>query len=148
MASKYTALSSEVSLLTTELNSLGSGSFCSASSAIDNDTATTHRDPLCIMELTLATQGSARSSGATIDVYFLPTEDGGTTYSDSTDGCIQNNYITSFSLDAATTARTIVKHDVLLPPSDFKVVAKNSTGVALASSGNTIVMKRYGTEDV
>lgn len=148
MPTKYTALSSEVDLLTTELNSTGSGAFCTLGAAIDNDTASTHRDPLCMLELHIAAQGSARSSGATVEVYFLPTEDGGTTFSDDTDGCIQNNYIESFALDAATTARTLVKHNVLLPPSDFKAKVKNGTGVAFASSGNTLVMKRYGTEDV
>lgn len=148
MSAKWTALSSEVSLLTTEMNSLSNGSFCTASAAIDNDTATTHRDLLCILELALAAQGSARSTGATVSVYFLPTEDGGTTYSDATDGCIQINLVAVFTFDAATTARTVIKSGIPLPPADFKVVVKNSTGQALAASANTLVMKRYSTEDV
>jgi hypothetical protein len=147
MASKYTALSSEVSLLTTQLNSLANAALCAASSAIDNDTASTHRDPLCVLELSLAVQGTARSAGAAVEVFFLPTEDG-TDHTAEVAGCVENNLVAVLYLDEAVTARKIVRAGVPLPPTDFKVMVRNSTGQAFNASGNELVMKRYGMEDV
>lgn len=127
-------------ILSTELNSLGSGSISAASSAIDN---TTNLDLFMDLELVLAAQGAARSSGATVSVAIVPSLDGGTNYPDVVDG--NNEVVAVFPLDAATTARRQVRRDVAIPPGLFKLYVRNSTGQAFAASGSTI---RYRTHSI
>ena len=147
MALQYNTPDSAVTVLTTELNSLSSGSTCSASSAQSNDQSGEF-DLLATVEIYIAAQGSNRSAGATITVYAIGTIDG-STYPDTTDECLENYAIGSVSIDdAALAARTLVIPEVKLPNSDFKILLKNSTGQALASSGNTVKVSRWTYRDV
>ena len=131
---------SAATALSTEFNSLASGSATAASSAIDN---TTNLDLFIDLELALAVQGSARSTGATVVVYIAPSLDGGTTYPDiNSTTCIA---LATFYLDAATTARTLVRVNRDISPGLFKLFAVNNTGQALAASGSTL---RYRTHSL
>ena len=121
--------------LTTELNSLANGSATAASTAIDNTSAL---DLFMDVELVVATQGSARSAGATISVYQANSLDG-TNYDDASTSTAE--LIAVFPLDAATTARRRTVRDVPCGPNKFKLFALNSTGQALASSGNTVSVR-------
>ena len=68
-ATKHKAYSAAIaSALTTELNTLANGSASSASAAIDN---TTNLDLFMDLTLTVAAQGGARSTGATVSVLSL-----------------------------------------------------------------------------
>lgn len=127
------------SALTTELNSLGSGSTSSASSAIDN---TTNLDLFMDLVLNVAAQGSSRSAGATITVYMAVAVDG-STYDDA--NATTAIPVAVFSLDAATTARQATRTDIAIPPALFKLFAVNSTGQALAASGSFV---KYRTHSV
>jgi hypothetical protein len=118
--------------LTTELNSLANGSATAASAAIDNTSAL---DLFVDLELVVATQGSARSAGATVSVYMVTSLDG-TNYDDVLAGVTE--LVAVFPLDAATTARRRTVRDVPCGPNKFKFFAVNNTGQALASSGNTV----------
>lgn len=119
-------------VLSTELNSLGNGSLCSASSVFDNSSN------LAIwadFELVVATQGGARSAGATVSVFMSVAPDG-TNYSDVV---AEGEPVAVFALDAATTARRHFRRGFELPPlATIKFYALNSTGQALAASGNTV----------
>lgn len=142
---KLGTVNSNENVLTTELNSLASAAN-KLSAAFSND-ATGELYPYADFEFYVAAQGSARSAGARIDLYILPTMDG-TNYSygdDSTDAS-PTTYVGSFLLDAATTARYVYLTGILLPPADFKVLIDNQTGQAFASSGNTLKMRRYYTQ--
>jgi hypothetical protein len=145
MAYKHSALEAVFTALSTELNSLANATACSASSAFDNDSSG-QRWPAAMVEIYIATQGTARSAGASVSLYIIPTTDG-TNYGDGTDECLENYAVGHYSLDDATTARYITGR-VHLPPTDFKVVLKNNTGQALAASGNTVKFAEFTAEDV
>jgi len=142
--SKWEARATSETVLSTELNSLASdGNKLSA--AFDNYAS----DKLYFyaeFELYLAAQ-STRSAGAHVALYILPELDG-SNYSfgdDSTDPS-GSNLSATFALDAATNARYVVITGVLLPPTSFKILVENKTGVAFAASGNTLKMRRYNVQ--
>lgn len=134
----YTAAIATV--LSTELNSLGSGSTSSASSAIDN---TSNLDLFADLTLTIALQASARSTGAIVSVYMTQALDG-TNYDDTLSATAE--LVAVFPLDAATTARQATRRDVPIPPGLFKLFVVNSTGQALAASGNLLEYRAHSIE--
>jgi hypothetical protein len=147
MALQYNTPDSAVTVLTTELNSLASGSTCSASSAQSNDQSGEF-DLLSDVEIYIAAQGSNRAAGAYITLYVIGTQDG-TNYPDTTDECLNNYAVATVYLDdAALAARRVHVPEVRLPNSDFKVLLKNGTGQAFASSGNTVKLGRWTYKDV
>ena len=88
------------SALTTELDALANGSATAASAAIDNtSTLDTHID----VTVTLATQGSARSAGATVAVYVIYALDG-TNYDRAVAATAELLVVLPY--DAATTGTT------------------------------------------
>jgi len=146
MPANYTARATAATVLTTELNSLTSGSVCTLSSAQDNDTAGT-RDLYVQVEIYLAAQGTNRAAGAYVAIYLIPELDG-TNFGNATDECLDNYFVGSASLDdAALAARYLIIDRVRLPVGDFKVALKNGTGQTLASSNNTVKLRNYTVED-
>jgi hypothetical protein len=128
---------SATSALTTELNSIANNANTAASAAIDNTSAL---DLYADIELVIAAQGSARSAGAYIAVYFVHALDG-TNYDDVNETTAELAAV--YPLDAATSARRRTVRDVPIPPGLFKVFARNVTGQALASSGNTVKYRAH-----
>lgn len=134
---------SATSYLTTELNSLASAGN-KIGAAIDNTSA---GDMFADFEVVIATQGGARSAGAYIALYVIPSVDG-TNYTmgdDSVDPPA-TTMVCAIPLDAATTARRIACTHVLIPAGKFKVLLENNTGQAFASSGNTLAYTIYNVE--
>lgn len=149
MSSKYAAKDSAATVLSTELNSLGDGSNKITGTALSNDAATTERDLFADFSLSLAAQASARSAGATVDLYIIPEVDGVFAYGGDTLDPSANHYRGAFRFDAATTARVDVIEGVRLPNSDYHVLLINETGQSFAASGNALKMEVYpGYEDV
>ena len=129
-------------LLSTGLNSLANdGRVLSA--AIDNSTAL---KTVIDFEMYVAEQGSARSVGASVDIYLLTSVDG-TNYpgSDAADPTI-NTMVGSFAFSAATAAERDVLKGVELGPGLHKIVVKNRTGQAFAATGNTLKYRTYCLE--
>jgi hypothetical protein len=145
---KWETPAASANVLTTELNTLGIGANKITTTAVSND----QPSELYIyadFTLYLATQGTARSSGARVDLYILPRSDG-TNYpygGDSLDPSA-NHWVGSFLFDATTTARYEVIRGILLPPEDFHVLVMNETGQLLAASGNILSMRRYNMQSV
>lgn len=137
---------SVASLLTTELNSLANGAAAITASAVDADTdLATHGD----FEL-VVTYGTNPTADSVVDLYLIRQVDG-TNYEDgSTTGPIlpANGWVGSFTLRAVTTAQRIIVPKVELPPLDFHVLVVNRSGQAMAASGNTLKLKRYGKQVV
>lgn len=140
---QYSSFPSLTSYLTTELNSLANGSR-KLGAALDTAQAT-----YMAVEVEIAAQGSNRSATAVIEVYLLKSFDGGTDYdygSDSLDPAL-TNLAASLPLDATTTARVITAMFPL--PGDLpycKLLLKNVTGQAFASSGNTLKYALFSIE--
>jgi len=145
MAAKYTALETIFTALSTELNSLADASVCSASSAFDNDSSG-QRFPSAMLEIYIAAQAAIRNQYGFVSVFLVPTTDG-TNYGNATAECLDNYLVGSYVLDSATTARYITAQ-IVLPPTDYKILLRNNTGQALASSGNTVKIRKFTAEDV
>jgi hypothetical protein len=128
------------SVLTTDLNSLANAGISAASSALDN---TSNLDLYDDLTFTIATQGGARSAGATVSVLMVQALDG-TNYDDVETTCGQ--LVAVFPLDAATTARQVSVRDVPIPPGLFKYFVRNNTGQAFAASGNILERRPHSIE--
>lgn len=138
---KHNAFTAAIaSVLTTELNSLANNANTAASAAIDN---TTNLDLVADLTLTVATQGVARSAGASVAVYRTSALDG-TNYDDVNETTAE--LIAVFPLDAATTARQSTRPDIPFGPGLYKVFARNLTGQTLAASGNLVEIRWHSLD--
>lgn len=132
------------SYLTTDLNALANngnklGGTINNSAGLD-----THMD----VELSLAAQGSARSAGAYVGIYLLPSADGGTTFAFGGDALNPgaNHLAATIPFDAATTARVQLATMIPVPPGHFQLLVQNVTGQALAATTNVLQYRLYSLE--
>ncbi|MDP3950217.1 hypothetical protein [Microbacterium sp.] len=139
----WSAYPSATSYLATELNALAdAGKVLGA--AIDNTTAS---DMYVDVEIFVNTQGSARSAGAYIAIYFLPSVDGTNyTYGDASTVPPANTLVCTMPLDAAVTARYQSCRGLLQPASKWKLLVTNATGQAFAATGTTVKYSTYSAE--
>ena len=128
--------------LSTDLNSLANGSASATSGAIDN---TADSDLFHDLTLTVAAQGSARITGATVSIYMVMALDG-TNYDDA--NATTAELVAVFPLDATTTARQATRRDIPIPPGLFRYFAVNGTGQAFAASGNLLEFRAHSIETV
>jgi hypothetical protein len=137
---KWVAPEAIASALTTELNSLANGGVSSASGAIDNETGLYQYISL---ELYL---GSLNPTGTPIvQVYLISTLDA-TNYDDTTPPTF--NLLTTFDLTTGATAKRRTRWNIPIPPLAFKLIVKNGSGVAFASTTNTLKYRRYNAQVV
>lgn len=128
-------------LLSTELNSLASGSYSAAGS-----TAQANRTDLNMyadFELAV-TFTSVPTAGNSVDLYIIPKVDNAN-YADGGSSVTPpaNYYAGSFVLRAVTTAQRVAIMGASIPPDDFKLVAYNGSGVAFPASGSTVKISPY-----
>lgn len=145
---KWVAPETLTSYFTTELNTLAdSTSDTTGFSAVGAEIANeTDLYQYINLQLVLATQGAARSAGGFVAVYINYAADG-TTY-DDTSNKVFTELLAVFPLDAATTARTLTKTNIPIPPIDFKLLVLNDTGQALAATLNTLKYRRHNEQGV
>jgi hypothetical protein len=140
---RYSALASAVNWLTTELNSLANGARAVHATSID---PTTDKHLFADVELVVAT-GSGPAAGTYCDLYLIPTVDG-TNFADSAFADLQPELLVArFSLRNATTNRRIVR-GIALPPTIFKPLLVNASGVSFSASGSTVKAAYYSTRGV
>ena len=131
-------------LLTTELNSLTTGSYALAGAAFDN---TGNLDLYADFALVAKYTGSAPSAGTLVaQLYLLPSIDG--IHYASVDGSNQPQgalLIAAFESRAASTSSLeyLMAPGIPLPPRKFKTVLLNSSGQTFAATGNQVVMGPY-----
>ena len=145
---KWVAPESLTAYLGTELNTLADSTsdttgFSAVGAEIANETDLYQYIDL---QLVVATQGAARSAGAFVAVYINYAADG-STYDDTSNKAF-SELLTVFQLDAATTARTLTKVNLPIPPIDFKLLVMQDTGQAFAATLNTLKYRRHNEQGV
>ncbi len=142
-------LGSLTSYLTTTLNSLADDTTDLGATVIDNQT---NLDTFMDLELTLASYDISAQSNPAVVVYIIESVDGGTDYDTATDAVSAaaslpsaDKIIAVIGLRVGTgaEAKTAVKSMVPIPPSKFKLLVRNETGVALAATGNILAYRTY-----
>lgn len=129
-------------LLTTELNSLASGSSTAYGPEIDN---TSNKWQLGDLNFKLASSSSALTGASYCDVYFVISADG-TNYPKLTSGsswklASANYFAASIAFHPATLSSEVIYEcvrGVLIPSAKFKTVLVSALGVTMPSSGNTL----------
>jgi hypothetical protein len=119
--------------MTTELNSLASSTGKAISSAFDNST---NLDLFDDLQLTV-TFASAPTAGTVVELYLLPSIDGGTDYADGSTSVLPQSslYVGGFAVRAVTTAQKMIVRGVALPPGLFKYLVQNTTNQAFPRVG-------------
>jgi hypothetical protein len=122
-----------VSVLSTALNALANGAGV-LSGVISN---TTERDLFADFELFVGF-ASAPTALTIVELYIVPTVDGAN-YDDTT-GTVPptNGWGDVFPVRAQTAGHYLIVRGMELPPQDFKVFLRNSTGQAFAATLNTL----------
>lgn len=138
---KWNTPSSPVTVLSTELNSLGDQTQSAASSAIANNT---NLDIYVDVEVNLASLSPG--AGAYVVLYILEAIDGSNYPAQSaTDLRLTNTQLLCVIPIGvtATTAQRVVVRNVVIPPGSFKIILDNYAGASLAASGNTVKFLAY-----
>lgn len=144
-ASLWSAADTQATLLSTELNSLGSATTAASSgAALDNTTATTARRQYGMLELNV-TFGSAPTTGDYVSVYLIPAPDG-TNFDDVVDPMSPACLVANILVRAVTSAQKIAVPIVIPGPFKFKAAVKNNTGVSFPASGSTLMITAYDNE--
>jgi hypothetical protein len=128
-------------VLTTELNTLGISTYSGLGTEIDN---TTNLDIWAMLKIDLASL--TPTSGAYLQLFLVQCGDG-TNYEDAPSSTNPGGHMSLRPLSVATGAGTkrIYTPAFRIPPGKWKFVLLNGTGVALASSGNTVTL--YTTDE-
>jgi hypothetical protein len=138
---------SALTLMTTELNSLASGSGVVSSAGglstngVFNNTLT---GQAVLGDVYFNLGGSATpTAGANIAAWFMTSPDGGTTYEDTTVALSRApDFIIPVGVHAYTGGGQVFKsngvHKVIVPATYFRLYVVGTLGVALPPSGNTL----------
>ncbi len=141
------------SYLTTTLNSLADDTT-DLGAAIDNETN------LCTfldLELTLASYDISAQTNPSVTIFLLESVDGGTDFDTGTDAVSaaasippDDKIVAIFGLRPGTgaEAKTAVKSMIPIPPGQFKLMVRNTSGVAFAASANILAYRTYNLNSV
>jgi hypothetical protein len=127
--------------MTTELNALASSTGKAISSAIDNSS---NGDLFDDLQLTV-TFASAPTAGTVVELYLLPSIDGGTDYADGSTSVLAQSslFVGGFAVRAVTTIQKMILRGVALPPGLFKYLVQNTTNQAFPATGSTLERNPY-----
>ena len=134
---------------TQTLASLTDNEWTNLSDAIDNST---NKYTLVDVELYLAS-AAFTGTDSTLLLYLVPSVDG-TNYPNWTGNVTtseQENekyFVCSFTTSGATEAQRMTERNIVLPPGLYKYGVRNTSGVTLAASGNTLKWRPHSSEDV
>ncbi len=143
---QWKAYGTAVTALTTELDALADDGWA-LSAVLDNGTSRyLYADAL----LKLSAAVTAGSNSPLVEIYLLRIPDGVTDIDPpgSTAGAIPQGYRVGVIPAVASASFSVGALDFLLSPGKYRVGAKNSLGVALPATGNTLTLYPYGEESV
>jgi len=134
--------------LDTGLNALASSTGKAISAAI-NLTATDPQPPLALWELKV-TFAAAPTVDSAVELYLLPSSDGGTTFADGGASVEPQtaHLVGRFVVRAITTAHVLMLSGTPLPPGQWKALLKNATNQAFPATGSTLKYATYHPETV
>ncbi len=132
-------------VLSTELNALGTPTGKAISAALDNSDAVAQPTLDLFADLELAVDFvSAPTAGTVIELYLLPSLDG-TVYPDGSTSILPQSslYVGGFAVRNTTAAQVMVIRGIALPPGSFKLLLQNTTNQAFPATGSTLRMNTY-----
>ena len=135
-----------VTVMSTELNTLAITNGKAISSAQSNSADVNGPNGELFADLELkVTFATAPTAGTVVELYLLPSIDGGTTYPDGSTSILPQSslYVGGFAVRAVTTAQTMVIRGVALPPGSYKYLVQNTTDKAFPASGSTLRQNTY-----
>lgn len=137
---KLSAYTDRGDLLTTQLNSLASGSHSGVGTALDNGT-NLDRFASAVLNVTF---GSAPTDKSTCSLFMVPAVDG-SNYADGGSSVRPSSryYVGSFELRNVTTAQKVTIPRFELMPCAVKFVLLNSSGQAFPASGSTVEVHTF-----
>lgn len=141
--SPYTGVAT---VMSTELNALAATTGKAISSALINDESQTQPTLDLFADLELAVDFvSAPTAGTVIEVYLLPSIDGGTVYPDGSTSILPQSslYVGGFAVRNTTAAQVMVIRGVALPPGYYKYLVQNTTNQPFPASGSTLRQNTY-----
>lgn len=133
-------------VMSTELNALAATTGKAISSAVDNSDNTAQPTLDLFADLELAVDFvTAPTAGTVVELYLLPSIDGGTTYPDGSTSILPQSslYVGGFAVRNTTAAQIMVIRGVALPPGSFKLLVQNTTNQAFPATGSTLRMNSY-----
>ena len=132
--------------MTTELNAIGSSTGKAISAAFDNSS---DLDLFADLELSV-TFASSPVAGAVVELYLLPSIDGGTSYADGSASILPQSslFVGGFAVRAVTTAQKMILRGVALPPGFYKYLVQNTTSQAFPATGSTLEANNYQLQSV
>jgi hypothetical protein len=127
--------------MSTELNSLAAAATAVQTTAFDNTTGQAIWGDL---ELSV-TFAVAPVVSTTVDLYYIPSIDGGTTYADGSASVAiaKANYQGGFELRAVATLQVLVLRNIQLLPGKGKFALINTTAQAFTASGQTLRLNTH-----
>lgn len=133
---KLSAPVSRGTVLTTQLDALGTGTQSAAGSELDN-TSNRDRFGVAVLAVTFAV---APTLGSMVDLYMSVSMGGNY---DDTATVTEEQYVGSFQLDDVTTAQRVRTGRFELSASLLKFVAYNRSGQSFPASGSTVTLYTF-----
>ena len=138
-------------VMDTGLNALGASTGKAISAALDNtsDGAAAGGDLFDDLDLSVNFV-SAPTVGTVIELYLLPSLDGGTTYADGSASVEPQSslFVGGFAVRADTAVQRLFVRGVPLPPGFFKYLLRNTTNQAFPASGSVLRRNPYYLQSV
>ena len=132
-----------LTVMTTELNSLGNGSGVISSVVGGNGIITNAAEMDLYADFALTMQfGAVPTAGYPVELFIVRSLDG-ITFDDTSSAPPAKAYGDTFPVRAVTTVQTIIIPMVELPPANFKVYIRNSSGQAMVAANNVLKMLPY-----
>lgn len=133
---KWSGWTSQGTVLTTELNALGNGSYSAVGPAYDNTTAL---DMWGAIEINLASLNP--TAGAYLELFMVQSL-GGTNYEDAPSSTNPGYHmsIAKLSLTTGSATKRVSTQRFSIPPGKWKFVLLNKANVALGATTNTATL--------
>lgn len=133
-------------VMSTELNALAATTGKAISSALVNDDSVAQPTLDLFADLELAVDFvTAPTAGTVVELYLLPSIDGGTVYPDGSTSILPQSslYVGGFAVRNTTAAQVMVIRGIALPPGYYKYLVQNTTNQPFPATGSTLRQNTY-----